>query len=94
MIVQSLMLPIPIIFKSHRNFPRVFELRERRFFWHQFIIMNRNELQESYIQWDLSEMSNEQLRQFFIDTQNRELGDLDDDELVEDVRQYAPHLLE
>tara|TARA_A100001201_G_scaffold3745_4_gene8260 strand:- start:1364 stop:1534 length:171 start_codon:yes stop_codon:yes gene_type:complete len=56
--------------------------------------MNRNQLQESYIQWDLSEMSNEQLRQFFIDTQNRELGDLDDDELVEDVRQYAPHLLE
>ena len=94
MIVRLLMLPIPIIFKSHRNFPRVFELRARRFFWHKFIIMNRNELQESYIQWDLSEMSNEQLRQFFIDTQNRELGDLDDDELVEDVRQYAPHLLE
>jgi hypothetical protein len=35
-------------------------------------------------------MSNDQLRQFFIDTQNRELGDLDDEELIEEVEQYAP----
>ena len=57
-------------------------------------LMDRNELQESYIQWDLEQMTNEDLEKFFIDTQNRELGDLDDDELVEDVKQYAPHLLE
>ena len=56
--------------------------------------MNRNDLQESYIQWDLEQMTNEDLEKFFIDTQNRELGDLDDDELVEDVKQYAPHLLQ
>ena len=37
-------------------------------------------------------MSNEELRQFFIDTQNRELSDLDDDELLEEVEQYAPEL--
>ena len=53
-------------------------------------MMNRDQLQEAYIQWDLSQMSNDQLRQFFIDTQNRELGDLDDEELIEEVEQYAP----
>ena len=57
-------------------------------------IIDRDELQESYIQWDLEQMTNEDLEKFFIDTQNRELGDLDDDELVEDVKQYAPHLLQ
>ena len=55
--------------------------------------IDRDQLQEAYIQWDLNEMSNDQLRQFFIDTQNRELGDLDDDELIEEVEQYAPELL-
>ena len=55
--------------------------------------IDRDQLQEAYIQWDLNEMSNDQLRQFFIDTQNRELGDLDDDELIYEVEQYAPQLL-
>ena len=54
--------------------------------------IDRDWLQERYIQWDLNQMSNDQLRQFFIDTQNRELGDLDDDELLEEVEQYAPEL--
>ena len=54
--------------------------------------IDRDQLQEAYIQWDLNEMSNDQLRQFFIDTQNRELGDLDDDELIYEVEQYAPQL--
>ena len=54
--------------------------------------IDRNWLQERYIQWDLNKMSNEELRQFFIDTQNRELGDLDDDELIYEVEQYAPEL--
>jgi len=54
--------------------------------------IDRDWLQERYIQWDLNKMSNEELRQFFIDTQNRELGDLDDDELLEEVEQYAPEL--
>ena len=54
--------------------------------------IDRNWLQERYIQWDLNQMSNDQLRQFFIDTQNRELGDLDDDELIYEVEQYAPEL--
>ena len=54
--------------------------------------IDRDWLQERYIQWDLSQMSNDQLRQFFIDTQNRELGDLDDEELIEEVEQYAPEL--
>ena len=55
--------------------------------------IDRDQLQEAYIQWDLNEMSHDQLRQFFIDTQNRELSDLDDDELIEEVEQYAPELL-
>ena len=54
--------------------------------------IDRDWLQERYIQWDLNQMSNEELRQFFIDTQNRELGDLDDDELIYEVEQYAPEL--
>ena len=54
--------------------------------------IDRDWLQERYIQWDLNKMSNEELRQFFIDTQNRELSDLDDDELLEEVEQYAPEL--
>ena len=55
--------------------------------------MNRDQLQEAYIQWDLNQMSVEDLKEFFINTQNRELGDLDDDELVEEVEQYAPELV-
>ena len=54
--------------------------------------IDRDQLQEAYIQWDLNKMSNEELRQFFIDTQNRELGDLDDNELIYEVEQYAPEL--
>ena len=56
--------------------------------------MNRDELQEKYIQWDLNQMSVDELKQFFIDTQMRELGDLDDDELIEDVKQFAPQLID
>ena len=55
--------------------------------------IDRDQLQEAYIQWDLNKMSNEELRQFFIDNQNSELDDLDDDELLEEVEQYAPELL-
>ena len=54
----------------------------------------REQIQEEYIQWDVNQMSIDDLKQFFIDTQNRELGDLDDDELVIEVKQFAPHLIE
>ena len=54
----------------------------------------REQIQEEYIQWDLNQMSIDDLKQFFIDTQNRELNDLDDDELVIDVKQFAPELVE
>ena len=56
--------------------------------------MDRTELQQKYIQWDLNQMSVDELKQFFIDTQMRELGDLDDDELLEDVMQFAPQLVD
>ena len=54
----------------------------------------REQIQEEYIQWDVNQMSIDDLKQFFIDTQNRELGDLDDDELVIEVKQFAPQLIE
>ena len=54
----------------------------------------REQIQEEYIQWDLNQMTEEDLRDFFIVTQNRELNDLDDDELVIEVKQYAPQLVE
>ena len=54
----------------------------------------REQIQEEYIEWDVNQMSIDDLKQFFIDTQNRELGDLDDDELVIEVKQYAPQLVE
>ena len=55
--------------------------------------ISRDQLQEAYIQWDLNQMSVEDLKEFFIATQNRELNDLDDDELIEEVEQYAPELV-
>jgi len=54
----------------------------------------REQIQEEYIQWDLDQMSIDDLKDFFIVTQNRELNDLDDDELVIEVKQYAPQLVE
>ena len=54
----------------------------------------RDQIQEEYIQWDVDQMSVDDLKQFFIDTQNRELNDLDDDELVIEVKQFAPQLIE
>ena len=54
----------------------------------------REQIQEEYIEWDLNQMTEEDLRDFFIVTQNRELNDLDDDELVIEVKQFAPELVE
>ena len=55
--------------------------------------MERNELQKSFIQWDLNQMTLEDLKEFFINTQNAELDCLDDDELIEEVKNYAPELV-
>ena len=55
--------------------------------------MNRDQLQEAYIQWDLNQMSVEDLKQYFVNMQTAELDSLDDDELVEEVEQYAPELV-
>ena len=56
--------------------------------------MNRDQIQAQYIQWDLDQMSVADLKQYFVDSQNRELNDLDDDELFEDVKQYCPQLFQ
>ena len=54
--------------------------------------MNRDKLQENFILWDLQQMSVDDLEKFFINTQMAELDCLDDNELIAEVRQYAPGL--
>ena len=56
--------------------------------------MNRDELKKKCIEWDLNQMSLEDLKQFFSNTQNAELDCLDDDELIEEVKQYASQLVD
>ncbi len=57
-------------------------------------IIDRDELQEKLIQWDLSQMSLDDLKEYFVTMQNAELDCLSVDELIEEVEQYNPHLLE
>ena len=56
-------------------------------------IIDRDELQEKLIRWDLSQMSLDDLKEYFINMQNAELDCLSVDELIEEVKQYNPHLL-
>ena len=57
-------------------------------------IIDRDELQEKLIQWDLSQMSLDDLKEYFVNMQNAELDSLSVDELIEEVKQYNPSLLE
>ena len=52
-----------------------------------------DELKEKLIQWDLSQMSLDDLKEYFVNMQNAELDCLSVDELIEEVQQYNPHLL-
>ena len=56
-------------------------------------IIDRDELQEKLIQWDLSQMTLDDLQKYFVDMQNVELDCLSVDELIEEVEQYNPDLL-
>ena len=56
-------------------------------------IIDRDELQQKLIQWDLSQMSLEDLKEYFVNMQNAELDCLSVDELIEEVEQYNPQLL-
>ena len=56
-------------------------------------IIDRDELQEKLIQWDLSQMSLDDLKEYFVNMQNAELDCLSVDELIEEVQQYNPDLL-
>tara|TARA_B100000902_G_scaffold44867_2_gene52512 strand:- start:43868 stop:44047 length:180 start_codon:yes stop_codon:yes gene_type:complete len=56
--------------------------------------INRDELQEQLIQWDLNQMSLDDLQKYFVDMQNAELNSLSDDELIDEVNQYNPSLLQ
>ena len=55
--------------------------------------ITRQQVQAQYIDWDLSQMSVEDLKQYFIDQQNLHLNDLDDEELVEEGKDFAPELI-
>ena len=55
--------------------------------------ITRQQVQAQYIDWDLSQMSVEDLKQYFIDQQNIHLNDLDDEELIEEVKHFAPELV-
>ena len=55
--------------------------------------ITRQQVQAQYIDWDLSQMSVEDLKQYFIDQQNLHLNDLDDEELVAEVKDFAPELI-
>ena len=55
--------------------------------------INRDQLQYGYIQWDLNQMTEDDFKRYFVDHQNAELDCLDDDELIEEVRKFAPHLI-
>ena len=57
-------------------------------------IIDRDELQEQLIQWDLNQMSLDDLREYFVNMQNAELDSLSVDELIEEVEQYNPSLLQ
>ena len=56
-------------------------------------IIDRDALQEKLIQWDLNQMSLEDLKEYFVNMQNAELDSLSVDELIEEVEQYNPALL-
>ena len=57
-------------------------------------IIDRDELQQKLIEWDLNQMSLNDLREYFVNMQNAELDSLSVDELIEEVQQYNPSLLE
>jgi len=56
--------------------------------------INRDKLQDQFIQWDLDQMTLEDLKEYFVDMQNAELNSLSDDELIDEVKQYNPNLLQ
>jgi hypothetical protein len=57
-------------------------------------IIDRDELQQKLIEWDLNQMSLDDLKEYFVNMQNAELDSLSVDELIEEVKQYNPSLLE
>ena len=56
--------------------------------------MDRTQLQLDYIRAQLDDMSVEELAQFFIETMDRDLNDLDDEELENEVSAYYPQLIQ
>jgi hypothetical protein len=57
-------------------------------------IMNRSELQENYIQEIIDGMNYKTMERFVYDTLEVALTNYTDEELMEEVNEYCPHLLE
>ena len=57
-------------------------------------IVNRDELQEAYIESIIDGMDHKSMYQFVYDTLNNNLDDYTVDELITEVEDYYPELLE
>ena len=61
---------------------------------HQLQTMNRDQLQNDYIESIIDGMDHKDLWQFVYDTMEQNLETYSDEELVTEVKDYYPHLLE
>ena len=61
---------------------------------HQLQTMNRDQLQNDYIESIIDGMDHKDLWQFVYDTIEQNLEKYSDEELVTEVKDYYPHLLE
>ena len=61
---------------------------------HQLQTMNRDQLQNDYIETIVDGMDHKDMWQFVYDTLEQNLEKYSDEELVTEVKDYYPHLLE
>ena len=57
-------------------------------------IVDRDQLQEAYIESIIDGMDHKDLWQYVYDSLNNNFDDYTVDELIEEVQEYYPHLLE
>ena len=56
--------------------------------------MNKQELILQYAEWLLERMSTDDLCEFFVDTMCRDMDDWTMNEVLTEVKEYAPELME
>jgi hypothetical protein len=60
----------------------------------EFIIMNRSELQDTMIQQILDDMDIKTMMAILYDNMSESYDKYSDEELMEEVKEYYPHILE